>query len=402
MNATLQRCGRIVAAGVVLCAAAGAGNGEALVDANTAFTIDLYGKLRAEEGNLFLSPYSISTALAMTYAGARGETARQMVDVLHLGGGAGDAHEEFGRLIRQLKEIGAEGQIELAVANALWGQQGYGFREAFLALLREHYGSDLTEVDFAGASEAARGMINAWVVRETRGKITDLIPPGGVSALTRLVLTNAIYFKGTWATQFDKEATKDAPFYLAGEDSADVPLMQLTEHFRYAEDGDVQVLELPYLGNRLSMVVLLPRMRDGLAALEGGLSVKALRGWTDGLRRRKVAVFLPRFTMTTQFSLGGTLAAMGMRDAFTQAADFTGMAERRELFISAVLHKAFVDVNEEGTEAAAATGVVIGLTSVQLPEEIVVFRADHPFLFLIRENRSGSLLFVGRVLDPRG
>ncbi len=372
---------------------------EALVRGNNTFALDLYGELRAQEGNLFFSPFSISTALAMTYGGARGSTAAQMEQVLHFEVTTERLHQAFSQLVETLNAQGAKGDYQLSVANVLWGQQGVGFLKKFLDLTEKHYGAGLRQVDFAAATEAARRAINAWVEEETQGKIKDLIQPGVLNALTRLVLTNAIYFKGTWAEQFDKKATRDAPFTLATRQQVKVPMMHKTENFGYTEAEDFQALELAYAGDDLSMVIFLPRQVDGLAALEKELSLDNLQSWLGGLRRQTVQVSVPRFTMTSEFRLQEVLKSLGMTDAFSGAADFSGMTGRRDLFISAVIHKAFVDVNEEGTEAAAATAVVMMRSAAPRPP--VVFRADHPFLFLIRDNASGSILFIGRLVNPK-
>jgi len=362
------------------------------------FAFDLYARLKGAEGNLFLSPYSISTALAMTSAGARGETADQMAKVLCLPASGEAVHGAYGALQNDLNAAGEGGAFELAVANRLWGQKGYRFLPEFLKLLEADYGAGIETLDFAKETEAARKTINAWVEKQTRDKIKDLLKPGILNEMTRLVLTNAIYFKGKWASEFDKKLTRDEDFFLTPEKKVAAPLMHQTAEFGYFDGGEFQALELPYRGDRLAMVVLLPKAKDGLAALEASLSADKVAGWVGKVRRRKVQVALPRFKTTAEFSLKDTLVAMGMTAAFGGDADFSGMTGAKDLFISAVVHKAFVDVNEEGTEAAAATGVVMERKSK--PEPPPVFRADHPFLFLIRDTRSGAILFLGRILDP--
>ena len=368
------------------------------------FAFDLYARLKGGEGNLFLSPYSISTALAMTYAGARGRTADQMAQVLHLPSSGEAVHAAYAALQNDLNAAGpgAPG-YELIVANRLWGQKGHAFLPEFLALLEARYGAGLEQLDFARATEAARQTINGWVEEKTREKIKDLLKPGILNAMTRLVLTNAIYFKGKWAGPFNEKATREEDFFITPEKKVAAPLMHRTAKFGYFEGDGLQALELPYQGDRLAMVVLLPKRnvppgaKDGLAAREASLSSEKVAEWIGKLRRRKVEVALPRFKTTAEFSLGDTLVAMGMTDAFGRA-DFSGMTGTRDLFISAVIHKAFVDVNEEGTEAAAATAVVIRpLNGGGSPP---AFRADHPFLFLIRDTKTGAILFLGRILDP--
>jgi serpin B len=370
-----------------------------IVKGNTEFALELYNQLRKQQdGNLFLSPYSISTALAMTYAGARGQTAEQMQKTLHFPAGEG-LHPLMGALIRQINDADNPRRgYKLTTANALWGQKGYPFLDAFVQLNKRDYGAGLKEVDFIRAAEAARGEINKWVEKETNDKIKDLMKPGTVTSDTRLVLTNAIYFKGDWASKFKKDLTKDAPFQKASG-KVNVPMMHQKARYKYAEAPDLQALEMPYVGKELSMVVLLPKKADNLAAVEKGLTPEALGKWLGQLREHEVEVFLPRIKVTAEFQLRPTLSAMGMPAAFEAGADLSGIdGGKGSLAISAVVHKAFVDVNEEGTEAAAATGITIEPTAVRI---VPVFRADHPFVFLIRDNRSGSILFLGRLSDPQ-
>src|SRR5262249_26235643 len=284
---------------------------------------------------------------------------------------------------------------QLSTANRLWGQKGHGFKPDFLKLTRDHYGAGLEEVDFVGDTEAARKTINAWVEKETRAKIRELLKPGVLDVDTRLVLTNAIYFKGDWVSQFKKDRTREAPFFLADGKQVQAPLMHQSGKFRGAGDPDLQALELPSAGKELSMLVMLPRKADGLAELEKSLTADKVNGVIGRLRDVPFEeVVLPRFKTTSAFSLRGELEKLGMADAFRGGADFSGLSDGR-LYIKAVVHKAFVEATEEGTEAAAATAVVLGGDGA-LPH----FRADHPFVFLIRDNRTGAILFLGRVTDP--
>ena len=376
----------------------------AVVEGNNRFALDLHARLRADQpGNLFFAPGSLSTALAMTYAGARGETASQMAKVLHFALPPEKLHPSFASLNRTWNPDGQGRGFRLGVANRLWGQDGYHFLPGFLAITRDDYGAELAQVDFGGQTEQARRQINAWVEERTEGKIRDLIPPGALDSLSRLVLTNAIYLKGEWSRPFEKRATKEAPFHVTSRQTLDVPMMSQEDRFPYLAGEGLKVLELPYGAGDLSMLVLLPDSIEGLAGLEARLTGDNLTRWHTALRREKVRVFVPRFKLTSQFQLADVLKAMGMPLAFTpDRADFSGMDGRRDLFVSAVIHKAYVEVNEEGTEAAAATGIAVGATAVMSPKEPPVFRADHPFLFLIRENRTGSLLFLGRVVNPKG
>ena len=369
-----------------------------LVEGNTVFALDLYTELKAREGNLFFSPYSISTALAMTCAGARGDTEVQMRGVLHFTMGRKALHQAFSRLLEDLNAIQEKGDIALHVANSLWAQKGYVFLEDFLDLIDKNYRAALYQVDFLKATEEARKQINAWVEEHTNNKIQDLIKPGILNTLTRLVLVNAIYFKGDWMNPFDEKLTKEAPFYTAPGKPIPVLTMSQKEKFRYAETGQLQILDMPYAGEKLSMTILLPGQIDGLPSLESTFSPEKLNEWTGLLRRRQVHVLLPKFKLTSQFELGKMLISMGMTNAFSRTADFSGMDGAKDLYIAAVIHKAFVDVNEEGTEAAAASGVAMELTSA--PGSPLLFRADHPFLFLIRHNPSGSILFIGRLRNP--
>jgi len=373
-----------------------------LIRGNSAFAVDLYGRLKEKEGNLFFSPYSISTALAMTYAGARGDTEAQMAKVLHFGLGQDKLHGAFQQVAGQLKPRGKKPGYQLSVANALWGQEGYKFLDPFLHIGQTHYDGGLRPVDFA-ASETARKRINTWVEKETRGKIKDLIPSGVIDSLTRLVLTNAIYFKGDWLSQFDKAKTKDKAFTLQDGKTVQTPTMHQTGKFGYMETPLFQAVELPYVGRDLSMTILLPRAKDGLPAFEKTLTADKLAQWLRGTRRpRKVILSLPKFTITCNVPLSAVLQAMGMTDAFSRKANFAGInGKSNDLYIKAVLHKAFVDVNEEGTEAAAATAVVVATRSARRPLPPVVFKADHPFLFVIRHRLSGSILFMGRVANPK-
>jgi serine protease inhibitor len=366
---------------------------------NNKFALELYRNLQSRQGNLFLSPYSISTALAMTCAGARGQTEKQMAQTLCFGPVKNEQfHETFGKIIKQLNTSGAKGGYELTVANALWGQKDYKFLPDFLTLVRENYGGDLRQVDFVKQTEEARKTINAWVESKTKDKIKELIKPGTLDSMTRLVLTNAIYFKGKWESPFKPERTQDSPFVLLDGQKVNVPMMHQTGKFGYMETNDIWVLEMPYVNNDLSMVVLLPKQADGVKGLEKQLVSDNLAGWLANIHKREVQVFFPRFKMTSEFELAKVLSAMGMPDAFSGKADFSGMTGSHDLLISAVVHKAYVDVNEEGTEAAAATGVTMKLTSIGAPP--AVFRADHPFIFLIRDNQTGSILFLGRVANP--
>ncbi|MFL5329274.1 MAG: serpin family protein [Gemmataceae bacterium] len=376
------------------------GDPQPIVAGAAAFGFDLYNRLREKPGNLFCSPFSIETALAMTGSGAAGDTQSEMSRVLHLALDKGEAvHSGFAALVKTLTSLEGKGAPELRIANALWGSANFTFKQEFLNTLKEYYGAGFQTVNFAEA-EAARQKINGWVEEQTKDKIKELFPQGVLNEMTRLVLVNAIYFKGTWKTTFDKEATQDAPFYGATE--VKVPLMHKTFRMQYAEGDDWQAVELPYRSSDLTMVVALPRKRDGLAGLEAKLNPQSWAKETSKLNPEMVALSLPRFKSESAFALKDTLSAMGMAAAFSpDRANFSRMSDEKQLFIQAVIHKAVVEVNEEGTEAAAATGVAVGARSAAPTREPKVVTCDHPFLYFIRDTKTGAILFMGRLTDPK-
>ncbi len=365
-----------------------------LVNSNTMFALDLYRALRKEDGNLFFSPYSISTALAMTYAGARGETETQMEETLCFTLPQTVLHPAFHGLDTDLmrRASGIEG-VSLSIANALWGQIGYPFLSDFRTMLAESYDAPLRLTDFADAPQQARTEINDWVSHATNEKIEDLMKPGTITPDTRLVLANAIYFKGTWKVRFDEKKTSLAPFYRLDESEVKVPMMKVEEPFHYIKATSYKAIELPYKGDELVMNIILPNTGT-FGKFEDGLDIERLDSILAQLRLKKVVLRMPKFELTSEFSLADTLAELGMPDAFTGAADFSGMDGTHDLFIGHVAHKAYVSVNEEGTEAAGASGA--GMT-FSLPAMMTI---DHPFIFLIRDIETGTILFIGRVMDP--
>jgi serpin B len=376
-----------------------------LVEGNSIFAFELYQKLKDKEGNLFYSPYSISLALAMIYAGANNETAQQMADTLQFLLEPARLHPAFNWLDMKLasRGEGAQGKdgegFRLNIANAIWGQKGYEFLPAFLDVLAENYGAGLRILDFITEAEASRLAINKWVYNQTEGRIIDLIPPGAIDALTRLVLTSAIYFNAAWEYPFNDKVTANGPFYLFDGGQVTVPMMGQTESFGYSVREGYQAVELTYDGGELSMVILLPASGN-FKAFEQGLQAQQVDDIIKALQNTRVSLTMPRFEFDSEFSLKDTLTRMGMPDAFSaEDADFSGMTGNRELFISDVVHKAFVAVDEAGTEAAAATAVIVGTTSApgEPPVEVTL---DRPFIFLIRDIETGAILFVGRVLNP--
>jgi serpin B len=393
-------------AGLTIGGSQAEGAASPVAESSAAFGFDLYGAIRHREGNIFLSPYSISVALAMARAGGAGETASQMDAVLHLRGeGVAPQFRELAEsleppLVPESPEEGAQAvpAYELHIANALWAQQDLHLLEPFLAVLEDQYRAPLERVDFSDPGEA-RERINRWVAEQTQKRITDIIPEGQPSPDARLALANAIYLKAPWEESFKLGRTAEAPFSTSAGDEVTAHFMHQTESLPYAGMEDLQVLSLPYRDGRMSMVILLPRKKDGLADLEARLGAEQLATWLSALRPTHVRVALPRFEFESSFDLTRTLGEMGMRDAFDpERADFSKMTEA-QLYISLVLHKAFVAVDEEGTEAAAATAELMTLAGAPL-EPTVEFRADHPFLFLIQHRDTGLILFLGRLADP--
>lgn len=360
-----------------------------VVSDNTAFAWDLYAQLKAEEGNLFYSPYSISTALAMIYAGARGNTAAQMADVLHFTGGHEALHPAFSALAEHFQEMTKAETVSLNIANSLWIDGMVILLEEFLNMMQKYYAAHLFQVDFVKAWEATRQQINQWVAEQTNEKITELLHEGDVSSETTLVVTNAIYFKGSWLSPFKEEMTVEAPFWTSPETSLMVATMNQVGSFAYAEKENLQIIALPYEGEQLHMVILLPWEKDGLPKLEKHLDKKAMQRWFDMLEPRSLSVSIPKFSMRSRFDLLETLEAMGITDF----SDLSGISTPA-LPLTKVIHEAFVDVNEQGTEAAAATAVTLGRS---MP---MSFSANHPFVFFIYDASSSSVLFIGRVVDP--
>ncbi|MDH3713616.1 MAG: serpin family protein [Gammaproteobacteria bacterium] len=393
-----------------------------IVESTSRFALDLYHALGSSDGNLFFSPASIAVALTMAHAGAKGGTAQQMAEVLHLPDlQPARLHAAFGFLISDLMfeyaqpysgfsrldsdDTGAVDPTacQVRMANALWGQVGLGYLEVYKHALKSFYESDLHEVDFAADPEHAREIINRWVAERTREKIPQLLPSGALDEITLLVITNAVYFKAQWDEPFEESLTEPQPFLLESGAALTTDMMCHTTTFRYTQDDLVRVLELPYMGNRFSMLIILPREKNGLAAVEPQLSYERLREWQATLAPAMVNVRLPRFEFRQPLMLADVLQEMGMRLAFSDAADFSGITNKAPLMIGQVLHEAFINLDEKGTEAAAATALAMVLGEAE-PEElppVIEFHADHPFLFAIAEQANGALLFLGRVKNPQ-
>ena len=364
---------------------------KALVEGNNRFAIDLYKQVAAKtDGNIILSPYSISSALAMTYAGARGQTAEEMRKVLHFTLPDEKLHAAFGGTTKWLQAVGNRKKSELSIANALWAQRGLGFVPEFLSLTNKSYGVGLREVDFAGNPEAARGTINRWVEEQTRDRIKELLTKQDITPKVRLVLTNAVYFKGLWVTPFPKERTSDRDFETKLGVKVKVRMMSVDGAFRFHGSADFGLLELPYEGDRLSMLVLLPNKRCGLLDVENTLTEKKLSDGIAKMSSLEGTVALPKFKTTSRFELVKPLMQLGMVLPFTNA-DFSGIAPG--LGIANVIHGGDFEVDEYGTEAAATTAVI-------MVRRAMTFTADHPFLYLVVDRTTGTILFLGRFIGP--
>lgn len=363
-----------------------------LATGNSNFAWDLYAALQAQEGNLFFSPYSISTALAMTYAGARGETARQMATVLHFPAKQDQLHPAFAALAKHMQQFEAAGTLQINIANALWVAEKFDLLDPFVKLNKTYYGANLFPVDFAKALEPARQKINAWVAEHTRQKIQELLQKDDIINTTPLVLTNAIYFNAPWAVPFDRKLTSAEPFWITAKQSIETPMMHRHGKFYAVEDQQAGVLILPYSDENVVMGIVLPHEKDGLAAVAAGVNAEQVDDWLRRAEETTLQVALPKLKLSFRLDLKETLSQMGMPAAFANA-DFTGIS-KAGLFISKVIHQAEVEVHEQGTEAAAATAVAMGRS---MPRQ---FQVNRPFLFFIMDTSSRSLLFVGRVVDP--
>jgi len=369
-----------------------------VVNANNQFAFDLYRNLNAQEKgkNIFVSPFSISSALSMTYEGSSGNTRKQMAGVFHFDMPDAQRQEGFSELLAMTK-AGPDKHYKLEVANALWGQKNFHFEQAFTHTIDKFYGGGFNLVDFPGDKAGSIKKINTWVEDKTAKKIQNLIHRDDINDLTRLVITNAIYFKGDWASQFKKAETRNEPFHLGGGKTVQAPMMRQTGHFRFVRENGMAAMELPYADDELSMIVIL---RDGDAEKLGeSLSLDQVKQLGVDMFSQEVDVFLPRFKFDTRYLVGSNLGDMGMPDAFSEnLADFKGITGGKDLYISSVIHQAMIDVNEEGSEAAAATAVVMDTKSMEPLKE--TFRADRPFIFMIVHNATGSILFIGRVSSP--
>lgn len=365
------------------------------------FTFDLYRQVAAERGhrNLFISPYSVTSALAMTYAGARGVTEQQMEKVLSL---SPDIHKNIGALTNEINSV-PQDIAQVSAANAVWPAKQEKILPEYAQTVRDYYNAGLTPLNYKANPESARQTINKWVEKQTQQRIKDIIAPGLLRKDTRMVLTNAIFFKSSWLEEFQAVNTTPRPFWVSPERSVNVLTMNRTgDNIGYANISDAEIVELPYKGGRFSMLVLLPDKKSDIETLENSLSAEQLGKWTAAMTPRKVKIYLPKFKQENDYDLAQTLAEMGMPSAFSPgAADFSGITGMDDIYISNIIHKTFIEVAEEGTEAAAATAVIMMRTSMPAPDDgMVVFRAERPFIYLIKDNATGAILFIGRYARP--
>jgi serpin B len=367
----------------------------ALIDGNNRFALDMYSQLKSEEGNIFFSPYSVSSALAMAYEGARGSTAEEIRSVFHYPENTKERQEGYAALYNNIN-VNKAGYT-LNTANALWVEKSYRLLASYTSTIEEYYSGKATNLDFITKTQESRQTINSWVEDHTNGKIKNLIR--SLSTQTRLVITNAVYFKGTWLKEFDPEQTIEKNFWLTPAKTTKAEMMRSTDVFSYAETEEMQALELPYDGEKLSMLILLPS-KEGLGDFEESLDVKKLNDIKALLQKQEVNVLLPKFRFEARYEMNDPLSELGMPTAFTAKANFSGMDGEGKLFISQVVHQAFVEANEEGTEAAAATAVVMVATAMPNEPATPTFNADHPFIFLIQDKETGNIIFLGRVSNP--
>jgi len=375
-------------------------NASNLAESNNHFAIDLFKQIQSRTDNLVYSPYSISTVLAMTYSGASGKTAEQMSEVLYFPP-PGELERASWDLKNHILSNDTLSGTEISLANAIWAQENFNFLTDYTDRIKKWYDAPLTEMDFTqeDSREESRMKINNWVEKNTREKIKDLISPGVLDANTRMVLTNAIYFNGKWKSPFNKNMTATRIFHVSSQESVKTDFMRHTTTFAYYEDEEIQALRLPYRGERLSMTILLPKSVDGWKLLSQVLNKDKLDRVESHFAETEVTVSLPKFTFESKFNLSEELSGMGMDQAFNMVADFSGMTDEKNLFIDEVIHQAFIEVSESGTEAAAATAAIIRLKGAPT-EQPVRFNADHPFLYLIRDEHTGCIIFMGRLVKP--
>ncbi len=367
------------------------------IKGNNEFAFSLYEEINNKEEDVFFSPYSISSALAMTYNGARGKTKKEMQEVLNFIANSEALSSHFSELNDNYRNL-KQKEIQLNIANSLWCQEDFDFKQNFLDLNKKYYEAGIEKVNFEENYKEIRDQINKWVENKTNNKIQELIKKGMLDELTRLVLVNAIYFKGMWEFPFDKAKTKEDTFYVYSKCMTKTDFMHRSLSAKYYKDDLAEMIELPYSGKKLSMMIVMPIEKYGMKKLEERLDAELYESYNNSMYRTKVDLALPKFKIEAGYELNKPLKELGMETPFNSEADFSGISEKEELYISNIVHKSYVDVNEEGTEAAAATGVVMRKTTAVM--ETVKFKADHPFIFFIKDNKTGSILFMGRLMNP--
>ncbi len=370
-----------------------------VVDGNNQFAIKLYKELESEnQGNLFFSPYSIYSAMAMVYEGARGKTAKEIKNVFHFP----DYNVLRPNFAKVYTDINAANKnYTLRTGNALWVERTFNLLPDYTRTVEEYYGGKAVNLDFINEPEKSRQTINSFIAKQTNDKIKDLIPSGMITPNTKVVLTDSVYFKGIWKYKFDKKKTFSGDFKITPSEKVNVPMMIMEgEWLNYADLGDLQMLELPYKGDKISMIILLPV--GNLSSIESNLTAENLKEWEGKMNRVVLKeVEIPKFKFSSKYFMRNDLVKLGMPTAFSDSADFSGMDGRRDLLIDQVIHQTYIEVNEEKTEAAAATAVTVGATAIDRPIPKIKFIADHPFIFLIQQKDTGNILFIGRVVDPR-
>ncbi len=376
-----------------------------IVDANNRFCLDYYSQLKdKEKNNIFFSPFSISSAFAMVYEGANGDTAKEMQSVFYFPQDKNVIRKEYQAILDELNKTNK--QYELNSANALWVNREYQFSKDYFNIIDEYYNGKVANLDFSNSLDNSVNTINKWIEDHTNNKINNSISSSDINSSTSLVLTNAIYFKGNWDKQFNKSNTQKDDFRISKDEVEKVDMMHMTDKdsiFNYFENDDIQILEMPYSGNELSALFLLPKDND-LSRLENIINVNKLSEWRNSLLKQRVDVYIPKFKFGTRYSMASDLNKMGMQIAFSDLADFSGMSasNTKDFKIDQAVHQAFIEVNEDGTEAAAATSVIMMPTSVMPQEDIIpIFKADHPFIFIIQQKDNGNILFIGRVINPK-
>ena len=372
-----------------------------IVLANNQFAIDYYNQLDKENKNIFFSPFSISTAIAMTYEGTDGKTAEEIRKVFYFPQNNEQRKSSFAKIYNTLNNELKNEKITLNIANAIWKEKEYTFKKDFLETINKYYYGKTNSVDFKNAPEPSRKKINEWVEKQTNNKIQKLIPGGVISTYTKMVLTNAIYFKGKWTNLFEQKNTKEKDFLVSEDKNVKTQMMYQTDNFKYYEDTNFQYLQMNYKGNKISMLVILPKDKNGKTIYDFNIpTAKKIPNVINSLKTKEVKINFPKIELRTNYSLKKDLQKMGMKEVFTNNANFSKMDPKNKLKVSEIYHKTYLKVDEEGTEAAAATAIVIaGTTSVPLPPK--VFNANHPFAFIIKENKTGEILFIGKIVNPQ-